>query len=219
MAYTGNTQQNINYGSSANDGQGDPLRSAFIKTDDNFDAVWATGPVGSNITIVNTTVQVMNTNGNLILRPNGVGVIQANAAVVPNATDLRDLGTANLRFRAAYIGTGGLEVTGNVTIQGSFGITNLVVNAISSDDSSFVTVQDGLDVKGLLLADAVSVTGNVVGNNVNATTSLGLPVYANATVRDGTITSPQSGMMIFVTGTGLQVRGATAWNTVTGTAT
>jgi hypothetical protein len=31
--------------------------------------------------------------------------------------------------------------------------------------------------------------------------------------------SPQPGMMIFVTGTGLQVRGTSAWNTVAGTAT
>jgi hypothetical protein len=38
-------------------------------------------------------------------------------------------------------------------------------------------------------------------------------------VRDSTITSPQPGMMIFVTGTGMQVRGATQWNTVTGTGT
>jgi hypothetical protein len=172
MANTGNIQQQINYGSAANDGQGDPLRTAFIKTDDNFDAIWNAGPVGSNITIVNNTIQSNNTNGNLVFRPNGVGVIQANAAVLPNATDLRDLGTANLRFRAVYIGTGGLSATGNIT-----------------------------------------------GNNINTSTSFGLPVFANATVRDNTISSPQPGMMIFVTGTGLQVRGATAWNTVTGTAT
>ena len=55
MANTGNTQQQINYGASANDGQGDPLRTAFIKTDDNFDNVWLAGPVGSNITIGNNT--------------------------------------------------------------------------------------------------------------------------------------------------------------------
>jgi hypothetical protein len=46
-----------------------------------------------------------------------------------------------------------------------------------------------------------------------------MAVYANATVRDAAITSPTPGMMIYVTGTGMQVRGATSWNTVTGTGT
>jgi hypothetical protein len=39
MANTGNTQQQIDYGAVVNDGTGDPLRTAFIKTDDNFDNV------------------------------------------------------------------------------------------------------------------------------------------------------------------------------------
>lgn len=46
-----------------------------------------------------------------------------------------------------------------------------------------------------------------------------LVVYANTTVRDSAITSPQTGMMIYVTGLGMQVRGATSWNTIIGTDT
>ncbi len=46
-----------------------------------------------------------------------------------------------------------------------------------------------------------------------------LAVYANATVRDAAITSPAPGMMIYVTGTGMQVRGATSWNTIAGSGT
>ena len=34
MANIGNTQQQIDYGAAANDGTGDPLRTAFIKTDE-----------------------------------------------------------------------------------------------------------------------------------------------------------------------------------------
>ena len=43
-----------------------------------------------------------------------------------------------------------------------------------------------------------------------------LAVYANTTVRDSVITTPAPGMMIYVTGTGMQVRGATSWNTIAG---
>ena len=67
-----------------------------------------------------------------------------------------------------------------------------------------------------------------VGNNagqltqINTLAAVGpiqMAVYANATVRDAAISSPAPGMMIYVTGTGMQVRGATQWNTVTGTGT
>jgi len=127
MANTGNTQQQINYGASANDGQGDPLRTAFIKTDDNFDNVWLAGPVGSNITIGNNTIQSNNTNGNIVLKPNGTGIVQANASIIPNADNTRDLGSSALAWRRAYINellpdsltvSGDAIIGGNLTVQG-----------------------------------------------------------------------------------------------------
>jgi hypothetical protein len=107
-------QQQINYGSEPNDGNGDPLRTAFIKTDDNFDAIWAAGPVGSNVTIVNNTVSVTSPNADLVLKPNGLGVIQANASILPNTANIRDLGSAGQRWRSAWVGVGGANITGNV---------------------------------------------------------------------------------------------------------
>jgi hypothetical protein len=127
MANTGNTQQQINYGASANDGQGDPLRTAFIKTDDNFDNVWLAGPVGSNITIGNNTIQSNNTNGNIILKPNGTGIVQANASIIPNADGVRDLGSSAQAWRRAYIDellptdltvSGDAVIQGNLTVEG-----------------------------------------------------------------------------------------------------
>ena len=139
MPSTGNTQQQINYGATANDGTGDPLRTAFVKTDENFDNIWLAGPVGSNITIANNTIQANDTNGNLVLKPNGVGVIQANASLVPNLDGTRDLGTANLAWRRLYVDTlsttdmtldGNLEISGNLTVDGDIvQIGNLVTDA------------------------------------------------------------------------------------------
>lgn len=103
MANTGNTQIIIDYGTAANDGTGDPLRTAFIKTDENFDNIWLAGPVGSNITVTDNTIQVNNTNGNLILKPNGVGVIQANAAIIPSVAGVRDLGSSSNPWRRLYV--------------------------------------------------------------------------------------------------------------------
>ena len=177
-------QQQIDYGNSANDGQGDPLRTAFIKTDDNFDAIWAAGPVGSNVTIVNTTIATVNTNGNLILRPNGIGVVQANSHVVPNTGNLRDLGSSSQRWRNLYVQTlysqnqsvtgdttfaGNVTVAGNLTVEGDtiqvgniitdtlrIQLANTAANAAQADGAG-ITVGAADDLATLLF-DAVNST-------------------------------------------------------------
>jgi hypothetical protein len=80
-------------------------------------------------------------------------------------------------------GTDGIASTLRNTLEGSVGnialenisatteITTpaLVVNSISSDDSSFVNIQDGLNVQGdITVSDTVSATGNITGGNVSA---------------------------------------------------
>ena len=151
-------QQQINYGASANDGQGDPLRTAFIKTDDNFDAIWAAGPVGSNITILNNTVQVVNTNGDLRLSPQGIGNIVVTRPLVPVANITQDIGGSNSRFRTVWANA----LVANTATIDNFDIPNLITNSISSDDSSFVTFRDGIDVQGAVIADGEIVAlGNV----------------------------------------------------------
>ena len=49
--------------------------------------------------------------------------------------------------------------------------------------------------------------------------SLQLATYASNAARDGAITSPVAGQVVFVTGSGMQVRGATQWNLIAGTGT
>jgi hypothetical protein len=194
MANTGNTQQQINYGAAANDGQGDPLRTAFIKTDDNFDNIWLAGPVGSNITIINNTVQANNTNGNLILSPNGIGVIQTNSRVVPRLNNTYDLGSATLKYRSAYIGTGGLAVDGNVTITGNLSAGNIsytgnvfvgdLQGSVYADDSTVMV--DAIDNE--LFAARATISGNITADyfigdggqltNINANNITGLATVA-----------------------------------------
>jgi hypothetical protein len=72
-------KQTINIGSSANDGTGDQLRSAFDKVNDNFDEVYAAGPVGTNISVATNTISSSNTNGNIILDPDGSGRVEVSA--------------------------------------------------------------------------------------------------------------------------------------------
>ena len=191
MANTGNTQQQIDYGAAANDGTGDPLRTAFIKTDDNFDNIWLAGPVGSNITVTNNTIQANNTNGNLILSPNGVGVVQTNSKLLPRLNNTYDLGSSALKYRAGYFGTGGLVIDGNVTITGNLTAGNIsytsnvfvgdLQGSVFADDSTIMV--DAID--NVLYAGRAAISGNVsatyfIGNGSQLT---GLAAtYGNANV-------------------------------------
>jgi hypothetical protein len=191
MANTGNTQQQIDYGTSANDGTGDALRVAFIKTDENFDNIWLAGPVGSNITIANNTVQVNNTNGNLILSPNGIGVIQTNSRLLPRLNNTYDFGSTTLKYRTGYFGAGGLVIDGNVTVAGNLTAGNIAYTgnvfvgdlqgSVYADDSTIMV--DAVDNE--LFAGRATISGNVSATYFTGNGSLltGIATsYGNANV-------------------------------------
>jgi hypothetical protein len=89
------SQQIINIGASANDGQGDPIRTAFAKTNNNFTQLFG---IGASQIIYNGTsnVNLPFLNGNVFISVGGVG----NGMVI-------DPTGANI--------DGTLAVTGNVT--------------------------------------------------------------------------------------------------------
>ena len=241
------SQYVINIGSLPNDGTGDPLRTAFNDVNLNFNQVFAAGPVLSNIQIANNTILTTNTNGNLVLAPNGIGAVVANVNILPNLSNTRNLGSSTLRWASLY--TRSLDVTGvinlgnvaNLHISGgtngyvlqtdgagnlnwvaqsgagngspggantqvqfnddglfsgvtaftfdqvsnTLSVPNVVTNTISSDDSSFVTVQDGLNVQGDITAETVSVAGNITGNYFvgDGSQLLNIPVGNNGAVQ------------------------------------
>ena len=79
-------KQDINIGSTANDGTGDPLRTAFDKINDNFTELYAVSGAGSgnNVAISGNSIISENSNGDIILDPNGTGRI-----VLATASELR----------------------------------------------------------------------------------------------------------------------------------
>lgn len=109
----------IDTGAAANDGTGDPLRTAFTETNTNFTAIFTAGPVDSNVRITDNTILTLNTNGNLVLAPNGVGKVVANVDIVPNTANIRNLGSSSNRWSTVYSQyaniTGSLAVAGNIS--------------------------------------------------------------------------------------------------------
>jgi len=83
------SQQTINIGSAANDGTGDPLRTAFDKINDNFNEVYdKLGGSGlSNITLTGSTITNTITNGDLTIDANGTGKVVIEGDLVVNGTN------------------------------------------------------------------------------------------------------------------------------------
>ena len=111
----------IDTGAAANDGTGDPLRTAFTDTNSNFTAIYTAGPVDSNVRIINNTILTINTNGNLVLAPNGIGQVVANVDVVPNTTNIRNLGGSTARWSTVY--SQYANISGSLTVGGTISAT------------------------------------------------------------------------------------------------
>jgi hypothetical protein len=164
------TQYVINIGTIPNDGTGDPLRTAFNETNLNFDQVFAAGPVLSNVQIANNTILTTNTNGNLVLAPNGIGVVQSNVSIVPNTSNIRNLGAADQRWSTIYVQyanvTGGLTVgnlsaAGDVTVSGNLSVTGNIINL-----SNIVTDSKTIQLANTAVtANAANGSGITVGAN------------------------------------------------------
>jgi hypothetical protein len=188
------TQYIIDTGAAPDDGQGDPLRTAFTYTNQNFDQIFAAGPVLSNIQIGNNTITTTVLNSNLILSPSGIGRVQFNNTLFPRLGDVYDIGTPSLRFNSIYLGTGGIDTTGGITTTGNVtanyfigngsqltgivattgsevvnGTSNILIPSAGSN--IFVTVNGTSNVvtfanTGMYVAGQVSATGNIAGNYI-----------------------------------------------------
>jgi len=100
-------QQTVNIGDSANDGNGDPLRTAFDKVNDNFDEVYtALGGVidgltesdlKGNVLADDDTIIINSLTGSINLSDTVVGNI------VPRSDNTSNLGSETKKFRNVYI--------------------------------------------------------------------------------------------------------------------
>lgn len=202
-------QQIINIGEVANDGTGEPLRDAFQAVNDNFTEIYQSGPVGSNIAISGNVITNSVLNGNIVLKANGIGVIQANSSVIPSVDSVYDLGTNSLRFDTVYaryfVGNGSL-LTG---ISGGAGNGTAIVNGTSNVAISTVNGNVTIGISGTgnvvnvsqgqLLVNGVIATPRVLTSNVVISENVSAMMVSPTTVSDGvTISLPSSSVLHIV---------------------
>jgi len=144
-------------------------------------SVTVAGSIGVSSWI--TVSSYLSANGNILTGNNvsAAGNITGNY-FIGNGSQLTNItsnyGNANVVANLAALGSNPVSSTGNITAGnitgGNLSAVNLVINSIRSDDSTFVTIEDGLNVtSGLISAsESMSLTAgaNTWAFNNNATT-------------------------------------------------
>ena len=151
-------KQAINIGSSANDGAGDPLRTAFTKINENFVEVYTElgGSSLSNISFTGNTIGTDDTNGNILLSPNGTGAIVIDTSQNLQFTSHTD--NAILKFDAS----GNVAISSIVDDGTTVAMNNLSINGttVSTGGTALSNVNSAIN--------AANITG--VSSSINATT-------------------------------------------------
>jgi len=112
-------RQGINIGSSANDGTGDPLRTAFDKINDNFVELYGSdndiNTLDANLDVNNFAITTGKTNGDVTITPNGTGSIKLGAMKFVGTTMSSDDST-QITIAENIQTTGTLNVSGATTL-------------------------------------------------------------------------------------------------------
>ena len=152
-------RQAINIGSTANDGTGDPLRTAFDKINDNFVEVYgALNPSSSNLKFVGDSLTSENTNGNITIDPAGTGTIELASSA---------------------------NVTGSLTVTGSVDAVSLSVDTISTESNQNLSITPG--GTGSILADGITIKDNTISAS-NSNDNLVLSASGTGNIVAGALT-------------------------------
>ena len=206
------TRQVINIGTNANDGTGDPLRTAFDKINDNFlelygadsDATTFDNPtlVGALMTAdldLNGNKIISASNGNITLDPQGTGTIEltANTNITGAATVSSTLNVTGLSTLASLKLASGATAT-ELSIDGTFaGNSDTAIpteKAVKTYVDSQVTAQDldfQGDTGGALAVDLDSQTFTIAGGTGIDTAGSGQTLTVNIDSSVVTLTGSQ----------------------------
>ena len=169
-------QQSINIGSSANDGTGDPLRTAFDKINDNFtelygstaeanDLIEDSSPqLGADLDVNGRRITSARSNEDIVLLPNGTGGVVASAVRIAGTTLSAD--DSSLITIAE-----GFQVNGATNIDGAVTATSTLAVTGTSALTGAVTVTGATIINNSLTANSLT-TNTIASNGSNADLSI-----------------------------------------------
>jgi hypothetical protein len=212
-------RQNINIGSSANDGTGDPLRTAFDKINDNFVELYGAdndiNTLDANMDVNNYAITTGVTNGDVTITPNGTGSIKLGAMKFVGTTMSSDDST-QITLAENIQTTGTLNVSGATTLATSLTLASgstvtsiLDEDAMGSDSATALATQQSIkayvdsqvtaqdldfqgDSGGALAVDLDSQTFTIAGGTGIDTAGSGQTLTVNIDSTVATLTGTQT---------------------------
>ena len=230
-------RQTINIGTNANDGTGDPLRTAFDKINDNFLELYgADGDANTlqgNLDINGFNIISATSNQNIRIIPNGTGTVElekstnitgaltvsTTAAITGNATVGGTLGVTGLSTLASFKGATGTTVTAILdedTLSSNSDTALATQQSIKAYVDSQVTAQDldfQGDTGGALAVDLDSQTFTIAGGTGIDTAGSGQTLTVN--IDSSVVTLTGSQVLTGKTLTTPTINGATMTGSVT----
>ena len=194
-------RQNINYGTTANDGTGDNLRVAMDKINDNFIELYGDSSAENNLTFGVNSITASNTNGNISLNVNGTGTVQINQGLLVNtgdessnsifsASDGTDLLTVDVSNKRIGINkstpSDSLDVVGTANVTGNVSLDASVSVGTSSTDR--------FTIASTVYGSLIPGTSYNLGSSSNKwneahVTTANLTTINSTTISTGTITA------------------------------
>jgi len=178
-------RQTINVGTNQDDGTGDLLRDAFVKVNTNFTELYNEigGDSLSNLKFAGNTISTDNTNANLILNPNGTGILQIEGSSLTTG-DATVNGSVTVSSNLLVTGTSTL--TGNTTIAGTLGVTSATTLSSTLAVTGASTFTGTVNTTGLLNAGNIAINGNTISSTAGVDLNI-TPLTGQQIVLDGTI--------------------------------
>ena len=190
-------QQTLGLGSNANDGNGDTLRVAMDKVNDNFDEIYASPLFTEDLVISGNEIRANRTNDDLVFKPSGTGSISFpairindnniegtrsndNINLVPNGTGSVIVGNLSIRDNKILSNASNADIELTPSGTGKVTVPQLTVDSnINIKDNEIKTTQSNSDLvlepsgTGSVKMDKVDINGGTIDNTViGATTPL-----------------------------------------------
>ncbi len=194
-------QQTINIGSAANDGTGDPLRTAFDKINDNFNELYgstaeandlvedSTPQLGGDLDVLGRRIVSARSNEDIILLPNGTGGVVASGIRLAGTTISSD-DSSSININEGLIVDGTASVSGAATLSSTLGVTGAATLsstlAVSGASTLTTTTIDNLTLQDINITSSSNADINITPGGT------GSVVAAGISIKGTTISAPDS---------------------------
>ena len=169
-------QEIINVGPAPNDGLGDPLRTAFTKTNNNFTQLFATagitgianGTSNVQIPVANGNVTISSAGASNVLIVSGTGVYSSGTL---NSTGLATL--SNLSVTGTTVSTGTIQSLADVTAVNLGASANITAAGYLFGDGGFISNITAVSNLAVTLIANGSTSVATTGSGANVAISVG----------------------------------------------